>query len=122
MHCKHCGSKIDNDSKFCQSCGGRVEPIEQPMSTEQPVTDHSRPIHRSLNWSEMSTEQPVTHHAFFQEVYPNAAQKTHSPVGTQSNPIIERNQANLSHGQDNYAGFWLRFHAYWIDFMPAYCL
>ena len=21
IHCKHCGSKIDNDSKFCKNCG-----------------------------------------------------------------------------------------------------
>jgi hypothetical protein len=27
MHCKHCGNQIENDSKFCSFCGGKVEPI-----------------------------------------------------------------------------------------------
>ncbi|NTW33851.1 MAG: zinc ribbon domain-containing protein [Bacteroidetes bacterium] len=27
MHCKHCGNKIDSDSKFCSFCAGKVEPI-----------------------------------------------------------------------------------------------
>lgn len=25
MHCKHCGSQIHNDSKYCSYCGGQVE-------------------------------------------------------------------------------------------------
>jgi hypothetical protein len=37
MHCKHCGSKIDDDSKFCQSCGGNVGQMGQPLSTQQPI-------------------------------------------------------------------------------------
>lgn len=36
MHCKHCGNKIENDSKFCSFCGGKTEPIEQQVEIQQP--------------------------------------------------------------------------------------
>ncbi|RZK48811.1 MAG: zinc ribbon domain-containing protein [Pedobacter sp.] len=47
MHCKHCGNQIENDSKFCSFCGGKIEPISQsipiqPTSNEpsnNPVTE-----------------------------------------------------------------------------------
>jgi hypothetical protein len=39
MHCKHCGNKIDNDSKFCSFCGGLVNPVEQTTSIKPPYQD-----------------------------------------------------------------------------------
>jgi hypothetical protein len=38
MHCKHCGNQIANDSKFCSFCGGKIDPIAQNITTNQPVT------------------------------------------------------------------------------------
>ncbi len=38
MHCKHCGNQIENDSKFCSFCGGKIEPIGQTITTQQPLT------------------------------------------------------------------------------------
>ncbi len=38
MHCKHCGNQIDNDSKFCSFCGGKVEPIDQSHPTNQSIS------------------------------------------------------------------------------------
>ncbi len=38
MHCKHCGNQIENDSKFCSFCGGKIDPIGQTIITNQPVT------------------------------------------------------------------------------------
>lgn len=35
MHCKHCGNQIENDSKFCSFCGGKVAPIEPQLSPIQ---------------------------------------------------------------------------------------
>ncbi|MCR9098975.1 MAG: zinc ribbon domain-containing protein [bacterium] len=32
MHCKHCGNQIEDDSKFCSFCGGRVEFVRQATS------------------------------------------------------------------------------------------
>ena len=37
MHCKHCGNQIENDSKFCSFCGGKIEPIGQFTPPVQPV-------------------------------------------------------------------------------------
>jgi hypothetical protein len=31
MHCKHCGNPIENDSKFCSFCGGKIEQIGQSI-------------------------------------------------------------------------------------------
>lgn len=38
MHCKHCGNQIENDSKFCSFCGGKVEPagIQQTINQQEP--------------------------------------------------------------------------------------
>lgn len=38
MHCKHCGNQIENDSKFCSFCGGKVEPIglQQTIFQQEP--------------------------------------------------------------------------------------
>lgn len=56
MHCKHCGNQIENDSKFCSFCGGKIDPIGQTIPTQQPVTQvqnenvftqSERPIHQS---------------------------------------------------------------------------
>lgn len=38
MHCKHCGNQIENDSKFCSFCGGKIDPIGQTIPTQQPLT------------------------------------------------------------------------------------
>lgn len=35
MHCKHCGNQIENDSKFCSFCGGKIEPISQSIPIQQ---------------------------------------------------------------------------------------
>jgi len=48
MHCKHCGNQIDNDSKFCSFCGGKVDPpkISQPqiiIETPTPPVNLSNP-------------------------------------------------------------------------------
>jgi uncharacterized RDD family membrane protein YckC len=102
MHCKHCGSKIDNDSKFCQSCGGKVEPIGHPMSSiDQPVTDNS---------------------GMGQDIFTNVAQKTNPRDDTLTQELIEQNQADPVHAQYKYAGFWLRFCAYWIDFVILFII
>lgn len=39
MHCKHCGNQIENDSKFCSYCGGRLAPIGQQLSPT-PITQN----------------------------------------------------------------------------------
>lgn len=41
MHCKHCGNQIENDSKFCSYCGGKIDPIGQSISTQQPIITES---------------------------------------------------------------------------------
>ena len=41
MHCKHCGNQIENDSKFCSFCGGKVESIVQTSSSQQNPTNQS---------------------------------------------------------------------------------
>ncbi len=38
MHCKHCGNQIENDSKFCSFCGGKISTIGQAIPTKQPWT------------------------------------------------------------------------------------
>ncbi len=37
MHCKHCGNQIENDSKFCSFCGGKIEFIEPQQAVTQPT-------------------------------------------------------------------------------------
>lgn len=39
MHCKHCGNQIENDSKFCTFCGGKIEPIGQSIPAQQPTSN-----------------------------------------------------------------------------------
>lgn len=41
MHCKHCGNQIENDSKFCSFCGGKIEPISQSIATQQPTSNEA---------------------------------------------------------------------------------
>lgn len=31
MYCKHCGRAIDNDSRFCYSCGGIIDSVGQTI-------------------------------------------------------------------------------------------
>ena len=35
MHCKHCGKKIEDDSKFCSFCGGKTLSIEENIENVQ---------------------------------------------------------------------------------------
>lgn len=46
MHCKHCGNQIENDSKFCSFCGGKIDSIGQTFhQTQQPSTQvQSEPV------------------------------------------------------------------------------
>jgi|APSaa5957512622_1039677.scaffolds.fasta_scaffold254931_1 hypothetical protein len=39
MHCKHCGNQIEDDSKFCSFCGGKIKPINQPKDIQQSIID-----------------------------------------------------------------------------------
>lgn len=39
MHCKHCGNQIENDSKFCSFCGGKIEPIGQSIPIQQSISN-----------------------------------------------------------------------------------
>lgn len=48
MHCKHCGNQIENDSKFCSFCGGKIDPIRQTIPIQQPLT-------------QIQTEPVITH-------------------------------------------------------------
>src|SRR5688572_15127581 len=43
MHCKHCGTRIDDDSIYCSSCGGKVDPVrpEQVKVEERPIASHN---------------------------------------------------------------------------------
>lgn len=44
MYCVHCGSKNENNSKFCYSCGKELQPIEE----ESKVFLHNSIIRRSI--------------------------------------------------------------------------
>lgn len=35
MHCKHCGEQIEDDSKFCTNCGGKVGTNERVIQPQQ---------------------------------------------------------------------------------------
>ena len=49
MHCKHCGNQIENDSKFCSFCGGKIDPIGQVITTPQPsIKVQAEPISTPL--------------------------------------------------------------------------
>jgi hypothetical protein len=44
MHCKHCGLQIDDDSKFCTSCGGKVgvsDGISQSQQFSTPIKNQT---------------------------------------------------------------------------------
>ncbi len=57
MYCKHCGAKLDDNAKFCSSCGGKVDapavseekveatPVvtEAPAQTYEPVAESYEP-------------------------------------------------------------------------------
>ena len=35
MHCKHCGKQIEDDSKFCTYCGGKISINEKAIQSQQ---------------------------------------------------------------------------------------
>jgi hypothetical protein len=51
MHCKHCGNQIENDSKFCSFCGGKIDPVGQTFhQTQQPLTQvQTEPVLTPVN-------------------------------------------------------------------------
>jgi hypothetical protein len=49
MHCKHCGNQIENDSKFCSFCGGKIEPIGQSIPLQYPPTNEPIIKHETVN-------------------------------------------------------------------------
>ena len=55
MHCKHCGNKIENDSKFCSFCGGKVESIVQTSSSQENLKNH--PYYKSENGNDILQNQ-----------------------------------------------------------------
>lgn len=58
MHCKHCGNQIENDSKFCSFCGGKIDPIGQTIPTQQPI--NTEPIiHPVTETSEYNLQNQV---------------------------------------------------------------
>ncbi len=57
MHCKHCGNKIDNDSKFCSFCGGKVESIVQTSSSQQNSTNQSDNFGNEIIQNQVNNEK-----------------------------------------------------------------
>lgn len=53
MHCKHCGNQIENDSKFCSFCGGKIEPIGQSIPIHHPPTNEPiiAPVPETVNYN-----------------------------------------------------------------------
>lgn len=60
MHCKHCGNQIENDSKFCSFCGGKVEPIGQTFQQPQQPLTQVQPEPILLPQSEKSIVEKIT--------------------------------------------------------------
>lgn len=44
MHCKHCGEKIEKDSKFCSFCGGKITHTEKIIEPEKTENETSKII------------------------------------------------------------------------------
>jgi len=44
MHCKHCGGKIEKDSKFCSLCGGKITHTEKIIKTRKTENETSKII------------------------------------------------------------------------------
>jgi uncharacterized RDD family membrane protein YckC len=101
MHCKHCGNKIDEDSRFCSFCGGQVVPIGKTIPTDLP----------SLNSDEVAYKTSQ-----------KAERKIISSDDMLARDNFNQNQCSISLSQYNYAGFWLRFCAYWIDFVILFII
>ena len=57
MHCKHCGTQIENDSKFCSVCGGKTEPIEQRVEMQQPINQILSTSNITTNFEETKSEK-----------------------------------------------------------------
>ena len=57
MHCKHCGTQIENDNKFCSSCGGKTEPIGQPVEIQQPLAQTHSPSGFTTNLEKTKSEK-----------------------------------------------------------------
>ena len=47
MYCKHCGNKIDDDSKFCKNCGASL--VESNKNSE--ISRKDTPIHLNVDAS-----------------------------------------------------------------------
>jgi hypothetical protein len=59
MYCRHCGEKIDDDSKFCKYCGKNVEETEQ-IKKEKPHHENlTKPQNVSLKSQEEPTEKDI---------------------------------------------------------------
>lgn len=44
MHCKHCGEKIEKDSKFCSFCGSKITHTEKIIEPEKTENETSKII------------------------------------------------------------------------------
>jgi hypothetical protein len=52
MYCKHCGARIDGDSRFCPQCGAQVQapaasPRQQDWQQPAPPRTYGQPVRRS---------------------------------------------------------------------------
>ena len=57
MHCKHCGTQIENDSKFCSVCGGKTEPIQQQVEMQKPLNQILSTSNITTNLEEPKSEK-----------------------------------------------------------------
>lgn len=55
MYCKHCGNKLESDSAFCSSCGGKIEQTKE--NGHPPLGADSNEVNSTLNIATTPTNQ-----------------------------------------------------------------
>lgn len=69
MYCPNCGSRINEQAKFCDMCGTKIEEVHEGPSDTERTTGKKEKIHESrpLSQSLLGKVKQITGHAMFSE-------------------------------------------------------
>ena len=59
MFCQYCGAQIPDSSTFCNTCGRRQQPVQQPQRQEAPAHQPAQPVYQQPVNQQPAYQQPA---------------------------------------------------------------
>lgn len=84
MKCKNCDKSIDKDSKFCPSCGEKIEKADKSLAVdvEKEIIEHLEFLGYEINKLDLTAGNSQRYSAIYKGSKPNLIFSTITDIGT----------------------------------------